>query len=59
MTFCYYLIMCIKQVSGSLLESKNGIESIGIGTILGWGMAAIYMGGRLPQIFLNVRIPLS
>lgn len=28
----------------------------GIGAILGWGMAAIYMGGRLPQIWLNVSI---
>ncbi|KAH7667337.1 putative membrane protein [Dioscorea alata] len=27
----------------------------GIGTILGWAMAAIYMGGRLPQICLNIR----
>ncbi|KAK1408521.1 hypothetical protein QVD17_40366 [Tagetes erecta] len=43
------------QVSGSLLEGKDGIESIGIGTFLGWGMAAIYMGGRLPQIFLNIK----
>ncbi|KAD5317449.1 hypothetical protein E3N88_17395 [Mikania micrantha] len=33
------------QVSGSLLEG-NGKESIGIGTYLGWGMAAIYMGGH-------------
>ncbi|XP_077248935.1 PQ-loop repeat family protein / transmembrane family protein isoform X2 [Tasmannia lanceolata] len=29
--------------------------SSGIGTFLGWAMAAIYMGGRLPQIFLNIR----
>ncbi|XP_039135806.1 probable vacuolar amino acid transporter YPQ2 [Dioscorea cayenensis subsp. rotundata] len=29
--------------------------SNGIGTILGWAMAAIYMGGRLPQICLNIR----
>ncbi|XP_076912335.1 vacuolar histidine transporter YPQ3-like [Bidens hawaiensis] len=43
------------QVSGSLLEGNNGTESLGIGTYLGWGMAAIYMGGRLPQIFLNIR----
>ncbi|XVF56301.1 hypothetical protein PTKIN_Ptkin06aG0108100 [Pterospermum kingtungense] len=27
----------------------------GIGTFLGWAMAAIYMGGRLPQICLNIR----
>ncbi|KAJ0566909.1 hypothetical protein HanIR_Chr06g0278831 [Helianthus annuus] len=42
------------QVSGSLLEGNKG-TSIGIGTYLGWGMAAIYMGGRLPQIFLNIK----
>nr|XP_043622719.1 uncharacterized protein LOC122594308 [Erigeron canadensis] len=43
------------QASDSLLEGSEGIENIGIGTFLGWGMAAIYMGGRLPQIFLNIR----
>lgn len=26
-----------------------------VGTFLGWAMAAIYMGGRLPQICLNIR----
>ncbi|KAK6942097.1 PQ-loop repeat [Dillenia turbinata] len=30
-----------------------GDGSSGIGTFLGWAMAAIYMGGRLPQICLN------
>lgn len=44
------------QVSGSLSEGSEGVESNGIGNFLGWGMAAIYMGARLPQIFLNVRI---
>eukprot|EP00268_Persea_americana_P010569 TRINITY_DN14311_c0_g1_i4.p1 TRINITY_DN14311_c0_g1~~TRINITY_DN14311_c0_g1_i4.p1 ORF type:complete len:426 (-),score=53.19 TRINITY_DN14311_c0_g1_i4:349-1626(-) len=29
--------------------------SSGMGTYLGWAMAAIYMGGRLPQICLNIR----
>nr|XP_043615679.1 seven transmembrane protein 1-like [Erigeron canadensis] len=43
------------QASGSLLEGSDGIRSIGIGTFLGWGMATIYIGGRLPQIFLNIR----
>ncbi|KAI7755106.1 hypothetical protein M8C21_025976 [Ambrosia artemisiifolia] len=43
------------QVSGSLVEGSEGIGSIGMGTLLGWGMAAIYMGGRLPQILLNFR----
>lgn len=40
------------QISGSLTEG-TGTENIG--TFLGWGMAAIYMGGRLPQICLNIR----
>ncbi|EFJ13003.1 hypothetical protein SELMODRAFT_123042 [Selaginella moellendorffii] len=26
------------------------------GEMLGWGMAAIYMGGRVPQIWLNLRL---
>ncbi|PKA57959.1 hypothetical protein AXF42_Ash012498 [Apostasia shenzhenica] len=34
----------------SLIESGG---STGIGSYLGWAMAAIYMGGRLPQIWLN------
>ncbi|CAK9322831.1 unnamed protein product [Citrullus colocynthis] len=43
------------QVAGELLE-KNGNEgSSGIGTYLGWAMAVIYMGGRLPQICLNIK----
>lgn len=34
--------------------SKGGGNS-GIGNLLGWLMAAVYLGGRLPQIILNVR----
>ncbi|KAK3039431.1 hypothetical protein RJ639_029230 [Escallonia herrerae] len=43
------------QVSGSLLQETGNKKNGGIGTFLGWGMAAIYMGGRLPQICLNIR----
>ncbi|KAL4563190.1 hypothetical protein LXL04_021071 [Taraxacum kok-saghyz] len=43
------------QVGRKLLQVNEGSGSIGIGTFLGWGMAAIYMGGRFPQIFLNIR----
>ncbi|KAG8483673.1 hypothetical protein CXB51_023464 [Gossypium anomalum] len=33
----------------------NGFEGgTKVGTFLGWAMAAIYMGGRLPQICLNI-----
>lgn len=42
------------QVSSELLQAKGTKDSSGIGNLLGWGMAAIYIGGRLPQIFLNV-----
>ncbi|KAK6137002.1 hypothetical protein DH2020_029254 [Rehmannia glutinosa] len=37
------------------VQDTVAAESNGIGTNLGWGMAAIYMGGRLPQICLNIR----
>ncbi|OMP06508.1 hypothetical protein COLO4_08086 [Corchorus olitorius] len=40
--------------AASLGESGSGGGS-GVGTFLGWAMAAIYMGGRLPQICLNIR----
>ncbi|XP_058205488.1 uncharacterized protein LOC131319308 isoform X1 [Rhododendron vialii] len=43
------------QVSGGFMEETRGAGSSRIGTLLGWGMAAIYMGGRLPQICLNIR----
>ncbi|THG07824.1 hypothetical protein TEA_002049 [Camellia sinensis var. sinensis] len=42
-------------VSSSLLQETGSTGSSKIGTILGWGMAAIYMSGRLPQICLNIR----
>ncbi|XP_057769950.1 probable vacuolar amino acid transporter YPQ3 isoform X2 [Salvia miltiorrhiza] len=36
------------------LNEENGAESA-LGQWLGWMMAAIYMGGRLPQIWLNIK----
>lgn len=33
----------------------TAIESNPYGIALGWVMAAIYMGGRLPQIYLNIK----
>lgn len=45
----------ILQVSSGLKQENGGLETNGIGTFLGWGMAFIYMGGRLPQICLNIR----
>ncbi|CAL4964283.1 unnamed protein product [Urochloa decumbens] len=36
----------------SSLNHGSGSE---IGSFLGWAMAIIYMGGRLPQIFLNMQ----
>ncbi|KAG6666454.1 hypothetical protein I3843_01G028300 [Carya illinoinensis] len=37
-----------------LLHEQGGVESV-YGQWLGWLMAAIYMGGRLPQIWLNIK----
>nr|CAD1829083.1 unnamed protein product [Ananas comosus var. bracteatus] len=45
-------LLRVKRGDSSLQHSG---ESSGIGSFLGWAMAAIYMGGRLPQIFLNIR----
>ncbi|XP_017701235.2 uncharacterized protein LOC103719251 [Phoenix dactylifera] len=46
-----------KLLQDQVFESpvRHGDGSRGIGNLLGWAMAAIYMGGRLPQICLNIR----
>ncbi|KAK9714232.1 hypothetical protein RND81_06G080400 [Saponaria officinalis] len=41
------------QVNRKIISDVGGHATIG--TYLGWAMAAIYMGGRLPQICLNIR----
>ncbi|RVW61624.1 putative vacuolar amino acid transporter YPQ1 [Vitis vinifera] len=43
------------KVGRTLLQLSEGGGNSGIGTFLGWSMAAIYLGGRLPQIILNIR----
>ncbi|XP_071724646.1 uncharacterized protein [Rutidosis leptorrhynchoides] len=43
----------LMQVGGDLLEENDASEEIG--SLLGWAMAVIYMGGRLPQIWLNIK----
>ncbi|VVB02931.1 unnamed protein product [Arabis nemorensis] len=43
------------QVTSGNLKENHGGENSKIGMLLGWAMAAIYMGGRLPQICLNMR----
>ncbi|KAG6523673.1 hypothetical protein ZIOFF_013538 [Zingiber officinale] len=50
----------VLQVGRKLLQDElRGDESSGAGTLFGWMMAAIYVGGRLPQICLNVRVNLE
>ncbi|XP_027077256.1 vacuolar lysine transporter YPQ1-like isoform X1 [Coffea arabica] len=41
--------------SGRKLLQEHGMGSNAVGQWLGWMMAAIYMGGRLPQIWLNIK----
>ncbi|WCJ30984.1 PQ-loop repeat family protein / transmembrane family protein [Euphorbia peplus] len=38
-----------------LLQEGGGAEHSAFGQWLGWLMAAIYMGGRIPQIWLNIK----
>ncbi|XP_030520211.2 probable vacuolar amino acid transporter YPQ1 [Rhodamnia argentea] len=48
----------VMQVGRKLLQVNDGngfAGNSGVGSFLGWAMAAIYMGGRLPQICLNIR----
>ncbi|GMI86423.1 hypothetical protein like AT4G36850 [Hibiscus trionum] len=37
------------------LLHERGMEHSALGQWLGWLMAAIYMGGRIPQIWLNIK----
>ncbi|XP_054803200.1 uncharacterized protein LOC129306559 isoform X1 [Prosopis cineraria] len=43
------------QANGVQLLEHDSEGSSGIGVLLGWGMAALYMSGRLPQIHLNIK----
>ncbi|KAL2320573.1 hypothetical protein Fmac_029542 [Flemingia macrophylla] len=43
------------QVSDDLLPKADVSGSSGLGTFFGWMMTFIYLGGRLPQICLNIR----
>ncbi|XP_059669540.1 uncharacterized protein LOC132314735 [Cornus florida] len=48
----------VMQVGRKLLQVEKATRGTGIGgigSVLGWGMAIIYVGGRLPQICLNFR----
>ncbi|KAJ8567193.1 hypothetical protein K7X08_019401 [Anisodus acutangulus] len=40
---------------GRKLLQEHGTEHSALGQCLGWMMAAVYMGGRLPQIWLNIK----
>ncbi|KAM1179356.1 hypothetical protein ACFX2J_018404 [Malus domestica] len=42
-------------VTGRKLLQEHSVEHSTFGQGLGWLMAAIYMGGRLPQIWLNIK----
>ncbi|CAI9761241.1 unnamed protein product [Fraxinus pennsylvanica] len=43
------------KVTGDFEQETSITKSSNIGSFLGWGMTAIYLGGRLPQICLNIR----
>ncbi|KAI5659600.1 hypothetical protein M9H77_28393 [Catharanthus roseus] len=43
------------QTSMVSVRNSSSRSSNTIGTFLGWGMAAVYIGGRFPQILRNIR----
>ncbi|KAM7261671.1 hypothetical protein ACFE04_020748 [Oxalis oulophora] len=45
----------LHQIGGDMVHENSNEGMFRIGPLLGWGMAAIYMGGRLPQIWLNMK----
>ncbi|KAJ6678545.1 SEVEN TRANSMEMBRANE PROTEIN 1-RELATED [Salix viminalis] len=46
---------CIGYTGRRLLHEGGGMDHSAFGQWLGWLMAAIYMGGRIPQIWLNIK----
>ncbi|XP_057530250.1 uncharacterized protein LOC130808778 [Amaranthus tricolor] len=44
-----------RGLSGRRLLSENSPQHSAVGQWLGWMMAAIYTGGRIPQIFWNMK----
>uniref|UniRef100_A0A7C9DAM1 Uncharacterized protein n=1 Tax=Opuntia streptacantha TaxID=393608 RepID=A0A7C9DAM1_OPUST len=42
-------------LTGRRMLSEHSFEHNAFGQWLGWLMAAIYMGGRIPQIVLNIK----
>ncbi|KAK7286629.1 hypothetical protein RJT34_21765 [Clitoria ternatea] len=53
--FVIYVGRKLSQISDGQLPETGGSGNRGIGTILGWAMTFIYLGGRLPQICLNIK----
>ncbi|CAI8613742.1 unnamed protein product [Vicia faba] len=43
------------QVSGDQLLENGASGNNSIGTFLGWAMTFLYLSGRMPQIWLNIR----
>ncbi|KAK7290715.1 hypothetical protein RIF29_05322 [Crotalaria pallida] len=53
--FVIYVGRKLFQVGGDQSAENGASGSIGIGTFLGWIMTFMYLGGRLPQICLNIK----
>ncbi|KAK2426660.1 hypothetical protein P8452_41268 [Trifolium repens] len=49
------LIVGYMRLSGRKLLSQEHVAHSALGQWLGWLMAAIYTGGRIPQIWLNIK----
>lgn len=49
------LVQVSVAFSARRLLQEHGTTNYVVGQWLGWMMAAIYMGGRIPQIYLNIK----
>ncbi|CAK8542984.1 unnamed protein product [Lathyrus sativus] len=53
--FVVYVGRKLFQVSGDQLLENGASGNSSIGTFLGWAMTFLYLSGRMPQIWLNIR----
>ncbi|KAL5059078.1 hypothetical protein RYX36_030682 [Vicia faba] len=53
--FVVYVGRKLFQVSGNQLLENGASGNNSIGTFLGWAMTFLYLSGRMPQIWLNIR----
>ncbi|CAG8622222.1 7203_t:CDS:2, partial [Paraglomus occultum] len=52
---CYFVSNVIRPAGNGHGKEDENIEFLWLPQVLGWGSAFLYLGSRIPQIFLNFR----